>query len=130
MGKQIKIFIVETRLLTLRRSSDCSLDTARTQNRSNETNGAYYDAKNSVIIGEKSNGTALFRKFYSKILVYLISCVWNGKSENCAPFDHFPFFQSSPCTSFKGYVRPNRKSENGLKMINVILPSFLSYKHQ
>ena len=74
MGKQIKIFIAETRLLTLRHSSDCSHGIARTQNRSNETNGAYYCAKNSVIIGEKSNGTALFRKFYSKILVYLISC--------------------------------------------------------
>ena len=69
------------------------------------------------------------RKFWCTLFPVLyfrpcISRVWNEKSEKCAPFDHFAFFQSSPCTSYKGYIRPDRKSKNGLKMINVILPSF------
>ena len=35
-----------------------------------------------------------------------------------------PFSSLLRVRVFKSYVRPNRKSENGLKMINVILPSF------
>ena len=111
---KLQFFIVETRVLTLRRSSHCSLDLPEHRIAQMRPMVLTIKSKIPLLSAKNQMVQALFRKFYSKISVYLISRVRNGKSENCVPFDHFSFFQYSASTSYKSYVcrldKKNRKT--------------------
>ena len=64
---KLELHFIKTTKLLKQSCLACSLILAQRNVHFRSTTGAYHLAKNSRILGKKSNGTAIFRKFRSEI---------------------------------------------------------------